>query len=168
MKGKDGQIGITGEGSLIESSKDVNIPALKSNSDTKGITISAARFASEDASVLVHFSIAILEYSKLCIPLRAGKERVDALRQEQADYERKKREHEQEILKLAKLEESLALETQSSSQEVLTNKDLPRLVAELEELQKRFDEAAVKKHKLHKELDSCVQRLESATTIMSK
>lgn len=94
-KGKDGQIGITGEGSLIDSSKDVNIPAAKS--DVKGITISAARYASEDASILVHFAIAILEYSKLCIPLKAAKEKVESIRQEQIDYDRKKREQEQEV-----------------------------------------------------------------------
>ena len=64
---------------------DINIPAMKSVDQltSKGITISAARYASEDASVLVHFSIAILEYSKLCIPLKAGKERVEALRLDQ-------------------------------------------------------------------------------------
>lgn len=94
-KGKDGQIGITGEGSLIDSSKDVNIPAAKS--EAKGITISAARYASEDASILVHFAIAILEYSKLCIPLKAAKEKVESIRQEQIDYDRKKREQEQEV-----------------------------------------------------------------------
>lgn len=52
--------------------------------------------------------------------------------------------------------------------DTLTNKDLPILIAELEELQKKFDEAAVKKHKLHKELESCIQRLESATLIINK
>lgn len=169
MQGKDGQIGITGEGSLIESSsKDVNIPAASKANESKGITISAARYASEDASTLVHFAIAILEYSKLCIPLKAAKEKVESLRQEQIDYERRKKEQEQEIIKLQRLEESLALETDSKSSENLTNKDLPRLVGELEELQKKFDESAVKKHRLHKELDSCIQRLESATLIINK
>ena len=60
------------------------------------------------------------------------------------------------------------MDTESKSAEQLTNKDLPHLVVELEELQKKFDEAAVKKHKLHKELDSCIQRLESATLIINK
>ena len=87
---------------------DINIPAIKSTDQfAKGITISAARYASEDASVLVHYSIAILEYSKLCTPLKVGKERVEALKQDQIDYDRKKRHHEKEILKLARLEESL-------------------------------------------------------------
>ena len=64
---------------------------------TKGITISAARYASEDASTLVHFAIAVLEYSKLCIPLKQAKERVESLRQEQIDYEKRKQEHEAEV-----------------------------------------------------------------------
>ena len=61
-----------------------------------------------------------------------------------------------------------ALESESKSSEALTAKDLPRLVAELDELQKKFDIAAVKKHKLQKELESCVQRLDSATLIINK
>ena len=39
---------------------------------------------------------------------------------------------------------------------------------ELQELQVKFDAAAVKKHKLHKELDSCIQRVEAATTIVER
>jgi len=56
----------------------------------------------------------------------------------------------------------------SKNEEVLTEHDLPRLLKELEELQDNFDAAAVKKHKLHIELESCVQRIEAATSIIDR
>lgn len=64
---------------------------------SKGITISGARYASEDAATLVHYAIAILEYSRLCGPLRAAKERLDAIRREMAENERRKQEMENEV-----------------------------------------------------------------------
>ena len=60
------------------------------------------------------------------------------------------------------------MKSDNKSADTFTNKDLHVLIAELEELQKRFDKAAVKKHKLHQELDSCIQRLDSATLIINK
>ena len=56
----------------------------------------------------------------------------------------------------------------SKSEPVLSEADLPRLLEELNVLQNKFDAAAVKKHKLHKELDSCIQRLEAATLIIER
>ena len=46
--------------------------------------------------------------------------------------------------------------------------DLPKLLKELQELQNIFDLAAVKKYRLHKELEGCKQRLEAASTIISR
>lgn len=79
---------------------EVNIPAAKNpdiNGSQKGITISAARYASEDAATLVHYTIAILEYCKLCAPLKAAKERVEAIKAEMAENERKRLERENEV-----------------------------------------------------------------------
>jgi len=100
MKGKDGQLGITGEGLLLENAKDTNIPAgkLSESGNSKGITISAARYASEDAATLVHYVIAILEYSKMCGPLRLAKDRVEQLKREQAEYEKRMSEKEAEVI----------------------------------------------------------------------
>lgn len=50
----------------------------------------------------------------------------------------------------------------------MTAEDLTRLLNELQELQNKFDEIAVNKHKLHKELDSCIQRLDAATSILDR
>jgi isocitrate lyase len=43
--------------------------------------------------------------------------------------------------------------------------DLPRLITELEEVQNRFDAAAVNKSKLKKEYESCQTRLQAAVTV---
>lgn len=60
------------------------------------------------------------------------------------------------------------METNSRPEENYTEDDLPRLIKELEELQKIFDGSAVNKHKLHIELESCIQRLDAATTIIER
>lgn len=65
---------------------------------SKGITISGARYASEDAATLVHYAIAILEYSRLCGPLRAAKEKVESIRREMSENERRKQETESEVM----------------------------------------------------------------------
>lgn len=64
---------------------------------SKGITISGARYASEDAATLVHYAIAILEYSRLCGPLRTAKEKVESIRREISENERRKQETESEV-----------------------------------------------------------------------
>lgn len=46
--------------------------------------------------------------------------------------------------------------------------DLPRLIAELEEAQNRFDAAAVNKSKLKKELESCQTRLQAAVNVTQR
>jgi dynein heavy chain len=65
--------------------------------NSKGITISGARYASEDAATLVHYCIAIVEYSKLCLPLKAAKEKLESIKQEKINYEKAKHEREAEV-----------------------------------------------------------------------
>ncbi len=76
---------------------ETNIPATKVNDSSKGITITAARYASEDAALIVHYIIAILEYSRWCIPLRAAKEKVEHYKREYAEFERQRIEKENEV-----------------------------------------------------------------------
>lgn len=47
-----------------------------------GITISAARYSSEDAAVLVEYVISIVEYTKRCGPLKQALDTLDLLKQE--------------------------------------------------------------------------------------
>jgi isocitrate lyase len=46
--------------------------------------------------------------------------------------------------------------------------DLPRLITELEEVQNRFDAAAVNKSKLKKEYESCQTRLQAAVNVTQR
>ena len=91
MKSKDGQLGSTGEAVQNENSSK------PTETNQKGISITAARYASEDASALVHYSIAIIEYSKLCIPLKSALAKVEMIRQQQAEYEKKRQELDIEV-----------------------------------------------------------------------
>lgn len=92
MKSKDGQLGSTGETNLNENST-----TKQTETNQKGISITAARYASEDASALVHYSIAIIEYSKLCVPLKTANAKVELIKQQQAEYEKKKQELDIEV-----------------------------------------------------------------------
>ena len=65
---------------------------------TKGITLAGARYASEDAAVLVHYAICILDYNRLLGPYRASKEKLESIKQEQIKYEREKQEKEAEVI----------------------------------------------------------------------
>jgi len=46
--------------------------------------------------------------------------------------------------------------------------DLPRLINELEEVQNRFDAAAINKSKLKKEYESCQIRLQAAVNVTQR
>ncbi len=82
---------------LLLNSTETNIPASKVSDSSKGITITAARYASEDAALIVHYIIAILEYSRWCPPLRHAKEKVEHYKREYAEFERQRIEKENEV-----------------------------------------------------------------------
>jgi hypothetical protein len=64
--------------------------------DNKGITIAAAKYASEDIATLVQYAIAIVEYTQLCEPLQAALNKQAELMREIAEIERIN--HEKELL----------------------------------------------------------------------
>ncbi|CAF4460504.1 unnamed protein product, partial [Adineta steineri] len=115
------------------------------------ITLGAARYASEEAAVLVHYAIALVEYTRICQPLRLTKERVDKLKQELYEAEQKQIERENEIQRLKLVEQTLQNADSNEEDNRLvdisqyTMDDLPRLENQLAEAQKRFDTAAVEK-----------------------
>ena len=45
----------------------------------RGITIAAAKYSSEDAAVLVEFTVSIIEYSRRCAPLSTAVKKLDLL-----------------------------------------------------------------------------------------
>ncbi|CAF0936921.1 unnamed protein product [Rotaria sordida] len=171
-KGRDGvSEGITGEGSLLENAKSFHVPAVRgSSSQENRITLAAARYASEEAAALVHYVIALIEYTKLCQPLRLAKQKVEKLKQDLFEAEQKQLEKENEIQRLKMMEASLHTDFNDNDHRMVdiskyTIDDLPRLISELEEAQNRFDTAAVNKSKLKKEYESCQTRLQAAVNV---
>ena len=65
--------------------------------NTRGITLSAAKYSSEDAATLVSYTIAIVEYTRLCGPLKQSLERKHELEREIEENERLQRERENEV-----------------------------------------------------------------------
>ncbi len=98
-QGRDGiSEGVSGEGSLLDNAKNFYVPAVRgASSQETRITLAAARYASEEAAALVHYVIALIEYTKLCQPLRLAKQKVDKLKQDLLEAERKQLEKENEV-----------------------------------------------------------------------
>ncbi|CAF4406093.1 unnamed protein product, partial [Adineta steineri] len=137
-----------------------HVPATRATAAQENrITLGAARYASEEAAVLVHYAIALVEYTRICQPLRLTKERVDKLKQELYEAEQKQIERENEIQRLKLVEQTLQNADSNEEDNRLvdisqyTMDDLPRLENQLAEAQKRFDTAAVEKNKLKKEYE---------------
>ena len=79
---------------------ELNIHAKKrtpSPDNSKGITIAAARYSSEDAATLVNYTIAIVEYTRRCGPLKAALEKMHELQREIEENERLQKEKEKEV-----------------------------------------------------------------------
>ncbi|XP_023932047.1 dynein heavy chain 5, axonemal-like isoform X1 [Lingula anatina] len=183
-RGVDGGLGVTGEGSMLENAADKSFVASRrspSPDNSKGITVAAAKYSSEDAVVLVQYTIAIVEYTTLCAPLKAALERQHELEREIEENERLKREKEaEEQAKEEKLKELAARlnmntkaeeagaeqEQEPELEEDLTEDDLPRIQEEVNKLQMQFDSAVVEKHSLEIELVSMNERLRAATEML--
>ena len=65
--------------------------------NTKGITIAGSKYASEDAATMVQYTIAIIEYTRLCAPLKAALERVHELEREIEENDRINKEKEDQV-----------------------------------------------------------------------
>ncbi|XP_064629693.1 uncharacterized protein LOC135488785 isoform X2 [Lineus longissimus] len=175
-KGRGGSLGVTGEGSLLENAPDNKAfpPTRRSPSPefTRGITLSNARYASEDAATLVQYTIAIVEYTKLCGPLKQALERQHELEREIEESERLTQEKEAERLRrereLAKRRpkpEEQPL-TPEPDQDDLTEDDLPRIQDEVNDLQQQFDLSVIEKHSLEMELISMNERIRATTEMI--
>lgn len=98
-QGSDGQLGVTGEGTLLDNAESTNFKATKQTAaspmaggqdskEAKGITIAAAKYSSEDSATLVQYTIALVEYSQRCGPLRKAADRMHELEREIEETER--------------------------------------------------------------------------------
>ncbi|KAK6187606.1 hypothetical protein SNE40_005595 [Patella caerulea] len=155
---KDGQLGVTGDTSLDMPTLAVSKRSPSPDGRQAGITISAAKYSSEDCATLVKYTIAIVEYCRLCGPLKAAKERQQELTREIEENERKQRQQEEE----PEDNESADAEPEQN----LTEADLARIQEEENALQKQFDQAVMEKHSLEMELQSMNERLKAATEMV--
>lgn len=92
--------------SLTSDTKFQAMRRTPSPDNTRGITISAAKFSSEDAATLVQYTIAIIEFTRLCTPLRSALDRQHQLEREIEENERIAREKANKVLIIASHTES--------------------------------------------------------------
>ncbi|XP_077973667.1 uncharacterized protein LOC120348568 isoform X2 [Styela clava] len=166
-KGKEGQEGVTGEGSLLEHTTSVQGQQRKPN--MTGITISSARYSSEDAAVLVEFVISIVEYTILCGPLKSATDKVNGL---EAELEQLKRSEIDDQKPQTKSDQDNDTESDTVSDAAsvfketnidgLTKDDVEKIADLVNDLQEKYDNAVVRKHHLRTELRTSKERLRSA------
>ncbi|MBN3318102.1 DYH6 protein, partial [Atractosteus spatula] len=171
-KTTEGSLGVTGEGSLLENAAPHASPQsiaparrlpAESGARRGEITIAAARYSSEEAAALVALVAALVEYTKLCGPLRSTLEQVHVLETQKEDRER----NHEETLKLVDAEEEDLKEIEPLSSE-LTAEDLPKLESEVEEIQAEYDAAIMNKHTLETELQTHREKLRSAQDVLRR
>ncbi|CAH1226669.1 DNAH5 [Branchiostoma lanceolatum] len=165
---KNGDAGPTGEGSLLEAGMSASTlvsPRRSGGSSPPGLTIAGVRYSSEDAAVLLQYTIAIVEYTQLCGPLQIAKERLQNLQDEIEESERLEKKQEVEVSKKDEPEEPQIslLDHVEEEEEELGPNDLPIIQGEVDRLQEEFDEAVMEKHRLENELHNCHERLRAAT-----
>nr|XP_014351636.1 PREDICTED: dynein heavy chain 8, axonemal-like [Latimeria chalumnae] len=173
-KPKESYQGVTGEGSLLGNAAPYatlqSITAAKKfSAGEKGqtrhvgkaaITIASARYSSEDAATLVAFVVALVEYTRLCAPLKFCHKRLQELERKKEDYDLKEQE---KIKNVDSEKEELLIPEQSKL--VLSADDLPALQMEVEQLQAQYDVAVVHKHELEAELHSHQERLKASQNV---
>ncbi|XP_025098007.1 LOW QUALITY PROTEIN: dynein gamma chain, flagellar outer arm-like [Pomacea canaliculata] len=177
----DGQLGVTGEGSMLENASDKTFQATKQSIQVaqgrpSGITISAAKYSSEDCATLVQYTIAIVEYTRRCLPLKTATERMNELEREIEENERQQKQAEQEALLREKLKKRSHSKNkkpkkeekkeEEEMEEELSEVDLPRIQEEVNQLQQEFDQSVVEKHSLQMELQSMNERLKAASELV--
>ncbi|XP_018425843.1 PREDICTED: uncharacterized protein LOC108798582 [Nanorana parkeri] len=177
-KAKEGSTGVTGEGSLLENAAPHATPQSitpakkysqndgdKTKDNKKGgITIAAARYSSEDAASLVAFIVAIVEYTRLCVPLKECQKKLADLGREKEDLIVK--EEQSKMITNSFEDEPAVLHHHILS--TLTAEDLSSLKAEVDKLHEEYDSAINQKYQLVEQLQSHEQKLQAAVDILDR
>ncbi|KAG8582082.1 hypothetical protein GDO81_007910 [Engystomops pustulosus] len=177
-KAKEGSNGVTGEGSLLENAAPYATPQsitpakkyshidYNKNKDAKrgGITIATARYSSEDAASLVAFVVAVVEYTRLCAPLKECQKKMSNLEKEKEDLIVK--EAESKVMPESFEEEPTVLYHQTLS--TLTADDLPLLQKEVTQLHEEYDMAVKYKHQLEEDLQLHREKLHAALNMLDR
>lgn len=61
------------------------------------ITLTAARYACEEAATLVRYAILLVEYTEMCHPLHVAQQRVARLTREIEEAEKREQERQEEV-----------------------------------------------------------------------
>ncbi|KAM4043310.1 dynein axonemal heavy chain 5-like isoform 1-T1 [Anomaloglossus baeobatrachus] len=176
-KAREGTHGVTGEGSLLENAAPYATPQSitpakkyshidsSKNKDAKGggITIATARYSSEDAASLVAFVVAIIEYTRLCVPLKECQKKLTNFEKEKEDLIIK--EEQSRMIPGSFEEEPTLLYHQTLS--TLTADDLPLLQKEVTQLHEEYDSAVNHKHQVEEELESHKEKLQAARNMLN-
>ncbi|XP_073531710.1 dynein axonemal heavy chain 5-like [Phyllobates terribilis] len=177
-KAREGTHGVTGEGSLLENAAPYATPQsitpakkyshieAKKNKDAKGggITIATARYSSEDAASLVAFVVAIIEYTRLCVPVKECQKKLSNIEKEKEDLILK--EAQSGLTTGSFEEEPTVLYHQTLS--TLTADDLPLLQKEVTQHHEEYDAAVNHKHQVEEELESHKEKLQAAANMLDR
>ncbi|XP_068697910.1 dynein axonemal heavy chain 8-like [Montipora foliosa] len=126
----------------------------------QGITITAAKYSSEDAAVLVEYTVALVEYTRLYKPYRKANDYLQELLREQEDGVLST-----EVEEKVEFQEKEKVPTPEPEAD-LTEADLPGLQEDVSKLQREYDDAVVVKHNLKNDVESCTERLKAATGLL--
>ncbi|KAM8953036.1 dynein axonemal heavy chain 5-like [Pelodytes ibericus] len=178
-RAKEGTHGVTGEGSLLENAvphatpqsitpakKYSHVDNSKIKNVKKGeITIATARYSSEDAASLVAFIVAIVEYTRLCGPLKECLKCLSDLEREKDELVLK--ETQASMVSMGRFSEDLTISYHQILSS-LTEDDIPALQAEVAKLHEEYDTSVNRKHILHEELLSHQEKLEAALDMLER
>ena len=83
--------------SFSNTEKEIVARKRTQSPERSGITVAAAKYASEDGATLVNYTIAIVEYTRLCGPLKAALEKQNELIREIEENERVQKEKDEQV-----------------------------------------------------------------------
>lgn len=160
VDGDPGAPGLGASASMYQSSSSGGRSSTVPDRKPQGITITAAKYSSEDAAVLVEYTVALVEYTRLYKPFRKANDYLQQLLREQEDGV-KQREADETV----QLEENEKAPTPEPEAE-LTEADLPDLQEAVSNLQQEYDDAVVVKHNLKNDVESSSERLKAAAGLL--
>jgi dynein heavy chain len=157
--------GVSQKTNLHRGSSRASIPLgkqRKSSDSSSGITLAAAKHASEDAAVLLAYVVAILDYHHCYVPHKSNELKLVDLQKEMTKIEEaSQRKQTAEI--------SNEVEQKEEKQEPsFTEEDLPRLEQEMTDLQEKFEETVLVKYNIDQQRTKAQEMLQYGEAVLEK
>ncbi|CAE1271156.1 DNAH [Acanthosepion pharaonis] len=128
-----------------------------SKATEEGISIAAAKHASEDAAILLQYMLALLVYSMFFKELKEIKETIQALQEQVEKNGKQRKEKENETASIL----------EDATDEELQEEDLPIVEQELESLQREYSCAVEKKATLEGNLHNKNEKLRATSQLLT-